>query len=199
MQPIWGILEPFQSPAPLWAHWWNPVSSVCVCVHFLLLLLLRRRRRSRRKKQPENPSKAIETRTDAGALFTSLHMHMWKTWRGRRGGAGFDLIFLGVVLSWIYRQQKLSGVVFSRIWRSPESRSLKSGFYHERNRHGPSVEDPRSSQLRLLQRFIVVKVSANWSINISSHITKFPDIHIIFQWASVAMSSDCKAQLFWYI
>lgn len=49
------------------------------------------------------------------------------------------------------------------ICRSSGSSSMKSGLDHERRRrrrrHGPALEDPGGSQPRLLQRFVVVKVS----------------------------------------
>ena len=79
------------------------------------------------------------------------------------GGAGgfffffFFFFFCDVALNVKKTTEPLTG------WRSAQRRSLRFGCYHERNRHGPAVEDPRSAQLRLLQGLVVVEVSADRS------------------------------------
>lgn len=178
-----------------WCKW--DTSAAPLCVRRALLRRRRKRRgerkrRRRRRDRREKPSKAAETRTDAGTEWKSRFVYLpsracgwWCGWwrrirlirifeekggvgeagvgGGREGGGGGAGCF-------VLNLKTTQAVVFSKIWRSPRTRSPKSGFYHERNRHGSAVEDPRSSQLRLLQRFIVVKVSSDRSACISPDI-----------------------------
>lgn len=87
-----------------------------------------------------------------------------------RGDCSSFTLFLNAVkvtyvvfASFFLHPQTLYGPAgFSSEWCSWGSRFLECGCYDERIQHGSALEDPRCSQPRLLQRFIVVKVGGHF-------------------------------------
>lgn len=107
---------------------------------------------------PRMPADSDDDDDDDGDCASFLLAHL-KTWRGRRRRGWVEDKFFCCCCCLVLILKTSETLCETKKWRWWGSSSLKCECCHERKRHGSAVEDPRSPQFRLLQRFIVDEVS----------------------------------------